>query len=253
MKHPLIISLNQLLGVLFIFARLSGIFMLVPGFNSHTIPPQIKLSLALAIAVALASQMPLIEASLAPLVVTQRLAFELGIGLFLGAMVYIFFALLDVLGNIIGLQGGFSSAVMLNPSAGIQEILPAGFLSLLGTMLFFSLDLHHLLIQGLFKSFEIFAWNKPLIVGDIGQTLLRRLAESFSLAIQLATPFIIANIVIMIGLGFLNRIMPQLQVIFLAMPLQVLLALSLLALLLSALMGIYNGAFQSFLSTIAGG
>jgi flagellar biosynthetic protein FliR len=54
-----------------------------------------------------------------------------------------------------------------------------------------------------------------------------------------------------LGLGLLSRLMPQMQVFFVGMPLSILAGLMMLFLLLSAMMGTYMGSVESVLRDLA--
>ena len=59
---------------------------------------------------------------------------------------------------------------------------------------------------------------------------------AFNLGIRIALPFFVLGLILYLGFGLLGRLMPQLQVFFLALPLQILLSLLMLSLTLSSIM-----------------
>ena len=73
-------------------------------------------------------------------------------------------------------------------------------------------------------------------VGDFSEMISRTMAQTFKLAFQLATPFLVFGLMFYVGMGLLARLMPQMQIFFIALPLQILLTSVLLALSLSAMM-----------------
>jgi flagellar biosynthetic protein FliR len=83
-------------------------------------------------------------------------------------------------------------------------------------------------------------------VGDITEVALQTMADGFRMALRLAAPFLIFGLVFYLGVGILTRLIPQVQVFFLAMPANIMLGLILLMLLLSTMMvwflGYINGA-----------
>ena len=85
-------------------------------------------------------------------------------------------------------------------------------------------------------------------VGDFSQMIARGAADSFILAMKLASPFIVIGTVFYALLGLLARLMPQLQVFFLAMPLQILLGLLVLLLTIQAIMMTFLADFSDGLA-----
>ncbi len=118
-------------------------------------------------------------------------------------------------------------------------------------MIFVS-DLHHLMLMSIADSYTVFRPGAPLPLGDFSQSVIRVLSDSFVLGIQFAAPFIVVGTIFYAGLGLLGRLMPQVQVFFIAMPLQIMLAFFIMALTLSAGMLWFLSRFQESLLRLTG-
>jgi flagellar biosynthetic protein FliR len=66
----------------------------------------------------------------------------------------------------------------------------------------------------------------------------------------MSAPFIVFGLVFNLGMGILSRLMPQLQVFFIAMPANIGVGLILLALLLTMMMGWYLNHFEAELANL---
>ena len=77
-------------------------------------------------------------------------------------------------------------------------------------------------------------------------------AQSFVIAMQLAAPFMVVGMLFYLGLGLLTRLMPQVQMFFIVMPIQIMLGFSVLALTLSAGMMWFLGNFENIYGGIVG-
>ena len=75
--------------------------------------------------------------------------------------------------------------------------------------------------------------------------ITRVVADSFLLSFQIASPFILVAQIFVLGLGMLSRIMPQMQVFFVAMPLQIGIGLTVLAAVLPAVLHWFVSAFEN--------
>ena len=111
----------------------------------------------------------------------------------------------------------------------------ATFLSVVAVALIFAFDLHHLLIRAIADSYTLFRPGGGLPTGDFAALAVKVVAESFLVAIQLAAPFLVFGLVFYVGLGILSRLMPQVQIFFVAMPANILLGFVILMLLMGSI------------------
>ena len=89
------------------------------------------------------------------------------------------------------------------------------------------------------------------IVGDIAKHITMVIAGSFKIGIQLSAPFLVFGLLFNLGLGVLSRLMPQMQVFFIGLPLSILLGLSLLLVVIGAMMGTFTGYVEGVLQDMA--
>jgi flagellar biosynthetic protein FliR len=114
---------------------------------------------------------------------------------------------------------------------------------MLGVTLLFATDSHHLVIAALNDSYAIFAPGETVSSGDIASLATRAFSAAFLLGLQLSGPFLVFGLVFNIGLGVLARLMPQMQVYFVGMPLSIFVGFLVLAMVLTAMMGTYLDYF----------
>jgi flagellar biosynthetic protein FliR len=69
----------------------------------------------------------------------------------------------------------------------------------------------------------------------------------------MATPFVVYGIVFAVALGLLARLMPTLQVFFIAMPAQIMAGLALMAVSLTSMMLWFLNSYEERLSVFLGG
>ncbi|MBX9708783.1 MAG: flagellar type III secretion system protein FliR [Caulobacteraceae bacterium] len=220
-----------------IFARIGAIFLSLPGIGESYVPPRIRLSLALVVALAL---WPVVGSSLPPL--PESLGASVGwvireviVGLAIGAILRVFVSALAVAGEIVSLQTTLSFAQTTNPLQASPGTTIAAFLMLMGTVLVFATNTHHLFIAGLVGSYELIAPARPLVTGDFTELAVRTVGDAFLLGVQLSAPVIVFALVFNIASGLVGRVMPAFQIFFVAAPLSVILGLSVFALSLGVL------------------
>ena len=116
----------------------------------------------------------------------------------------------------------------------------------------FVADLHHLMLMAIADSYTLFKPGGPIPFGSFSEVVTRILADSFKLGIQLAAPFLVVGTVFYAGLGLLGRLMPQVQVFFIAIPLQIMLAFIVMSFTLSAGMFWFLSRFEDNLLRFTG-
>ncbi|MFX8075137.1 flagellar biosynthetic protein FliR, partial [Acinetobacter baumannii] len=79
--------------------------------------------------------------------------------------------------------------------------------------------------------------------GDVAALATKAFATAFKIGIQLSAPFIVFGLVFNLGLGVLARLMPQMQVFFVGVPLSILGGFLILALVIATMMGAYLDYF----------
>ena len=215
-----------------VFCRVGSAVMVLPGFGEALVSPQVRLLLALAISLVMA---PVVGPTLAGagggielLVLT-----EIGVGLFVGAAARLMMSSLQVAGNVIAFQTSLAGAMAFDPTSNAQTPVTGTFLSTLGLVLIFVTDLHHLMLAGLVESYRLFVPGNLPPIGDFAESATRIIADAFRIGLQLSAPFLLVGITVTVGMGLLSRLMPQVQVFFLAVPAQIMIGLLVLALTLT--------------------
>jgi flagellar biosynthesis protein FliR len=220
--------------------------MVLPALGEQNIPVRIKLAGAVLLTLII---LPLHQhdfhidmQSLASLLVLMLQ--EILIGVVLGATAQITMSALQVAGSIIAQQMGLGFVTSVDPTQGEQGLLVGNFLTLLGVTMLFATDSHHLLIAALNDSYKIFAPGEAVATGDIASLATHAFAAAFKLGLQLAAPFLVFGLVFNVGLGVLARLMPQMQVYFVGVPLSILAGFLIFALVLTAMMGTFLSYFD---------
>ncbi len=233
-----------------LFARLSAMLMLLPGIGEAAVPARIRLGFALLLAAILAPtladrmpEMPNSGWAGAGYLISESL-----IGVALGGAARILTSALATAGQIMGMETGLSFAQMTDPTQGQAGQIFAVFLGMMGVTLIFATGLHHMFIAGIAGSYELIAPGAPPPVDDITALAVDTVALSFRVGFQIAMPIVAAGLVFRVGLGVLARLIPQIQVFFVVLPLQLLGGFVVIALGLSAGMLVWLDSLQQYAS-----
>ncbi|MGA8900423.1 flagellar biosynthetic protein FliR [Bradyrhizobium sp.] len=241
------ISLLPVLAAAFmlVFARIGAMVMLLPGLGETNIPVRIKLAIALLLTLII---LPLHRAdyhidlnSMAALLV--MMVYEILIGIVLGATARVTLAALQVAGAVIAQQLGLGFVTSIDPTQGQQGVLIGNFLTLLGITMLFATDSHYLVIAALNDSYSIFMPGEVMPAGDVAALATRAFSAAFKIGMQLSAPFLVFGLVFNVGLGVLARLMPQMQVYFVGVPLSILSGFLIFGVVLAAMMGSFLDYF----------
>jgi flagellar biosynthesis protein FliR len=238
---------------LLVFARIGTMLMLLPGLGERMFSARLRLTTGLVLAAVMlplhrdAYQVDLRQ--IGPVLV--MLGEELLIGAVLGMTARLTLTALEVTGSVIAQQLGLGFVTSVDPTQGQQGLLVGNFLTLLGIALLFATNLHHLVIAALDDSYTLFHPGEVPMTGDMAALITRTVAGAFRIGVQLSAPFLVFGLLFNLGLGLLSRLMPQMQVFFVGMPLSIMAGLLILVLVLAAMMGTYLDGFESVLRELA--
>lgn len=240
----------QVTAFLILFARVGAVLMMLPVFSDQSVPAQVRLLLSLAMTVALwgllgPQTMPAARSGALPAVLLA----ELMTGMAMGAIIKIFFSAVSIAGSMISLQMGLSSAVLFDPSQGSQVPLMSKFVTIAAAVVCMSLQVHHLWIEAIVRSYALFPVGGLPPAADFAQIAVETVNRSMSLGIALAAPLLIYGIVFNVALGLAARLSPAIQVFFIAQPLNVLAGLTLASVVVGLVLTRFAGAMAAWLNS----
>ncbi|MBF0461784.1 MAG: flagellar biosynthetic protein FliR [Magnetococcales bacterium] len=229
-------TIGEVERMLLILTRISGLFLAAPFFSRTVGPASIKVVLIVALTIVL---YPLVapwshegEGNLTSMFYAAIA--ELAIGATIGILVHWVLFAAQVAGSLMGFQMGLSMAMVMDPTSGLQEGVLSNLLYLVALMLFLSMDGHHLLLDGLARSFHSLPLGKGLPPANtVLAAALVALTGMFKLALLITAPIIVFTSILYLGMGLINKASPQIQVFFLSMPVAQMVGLLVLGLYLA--------------------
>lgn len=236
---------REVIFFMLVLSRVAGIFAALPVFGGRRLPLRIKVVTVLMITLVcfptLSVALPRIPTdvfSLALLVFS-----EVMIGLTLALITQIIFAAVEFSGQIIGMQMGLTISSILDPSQGTQTQIMSVIQTLFATLLFLSLNVHHLFIRAIMDSFRVIPLGGWHLSGELVNFLVMRTADIFIIGIRLAAPVMVALLLTTIALGIMARAFPQMNVFMISLPLNVGLGLVILGMTLTIFFHVLEVSF----------
>jgi|SRR3990172_7103841 len=223
LKEILGLSETQFIGFFLTFIRIAALVTVAPILGSQSIPVKIKIFLSLLLAVIM---LPIIkvqgEVTSVKLIGLLPLTLkEIILGLFLGFNAKFIFESFQFAGHLISTQMGLGMANLIDPDSG-QPVTPIGNIySMIAIVLFLLLNGHHLIISALYKSFELIPVGELKLIHPAAQgKMLRLFNDLFVIGIKLAAPAMVTLFLIEVCMGIMARIVPQMNIFFIGLPLR---------------------------------
>ena len=243
---------GQVFAFVLIFARVGTTFMLLPGIGEPFVQARARLLLASAVTLLL---VPLLGPSLPKMPeqvgeLARLLTLEIVVGIFFGTILRMLLSALETAGLFISIQIGLSNATLFNPAFATQGTLPAALLSTVAVLLLFMTGLEEMLINGMVGTYDVFKPGVPIIFEDLAGVMAQMMSKVFALAAQMSLPFFIVGLLTYVPLGMMNRLMPQLQVLAVAMPMQIGIGLSIFGLTITTIMMFWLDQFSQILQSL---
>ena len=231
-----------------IFARIMGFFRTSPVFNRKEMNSIVKLSLALLLTmIFICAKHP--ETPPATNCFVLSLVLNYAAGAMLGYVAQLILLAIDAGGDMINMQMGLSSAMVLEPTTSAQTSILAKLISLLSLVIFIEIGGVYWLINAFTRSFDIF----PLYANSIPldklvnmDYLIKMSSNVLYMGLQIASPVLLATLGQDIILGVISKTAPQVNVFQLSFLFKPVFGAAIMVWILPMLVNIITDYFQSF-------
>lgn len=226
------------------FVRILAFFSAAPLWGHSSVPRQAKLGLAFLITLVIAPvlppmpDVPIMSWAGFGLIVEQML-----IGIAMGLVMHVVFAVVQAAGEFIGLQMGLAFATFFDAGSGTNTMILSRVLYMIALLLFLALGGHLMMLEALVSSFQ----GLPVGIGafnpDAFELLVRYGGTIFVAGMSLALPLVASLLIINLAMGILNRSAPQLTVFNIGFPMTLTIGLALLMVLMTDMSGFLQRLF----------
>lgn len=230
----MIVSVAQAQLFFLVVTRVLAMLIHVPVLGGQSIPAQVRLAFGLVLSAVLIPWQPLPSGAeaMGPFGFAVAIGKEVLLGTLTGFAAELTFAVIVIAGEAMGLESGFASGRVFNPSMGESGSAFNQLFVMVAMMFFLMIDGHHIFLIAMQKTFEVIPVNGALPLNSL-EVLIRMTAQLIAAGIQLALPVMAALIFTDVALGLLARVAPQVQIFFLGLPLKVGVSMAALGLLVT--------------------
>lgn len=233
---------------IFIFTRFLGFFRMAPVFNRKEIPGMVKLSLALILSIVLTCvvkpDVTIIKESFVLSIVLNMV-----VGAMLGYVAQLILLAIDAGGDMVNMQMGLSSAMVLDPTTSSQVSIVGKCFSFLGLLIFIQLGGIYWILHAFMRSFEIFPLDATVIplAKLVNLDYMVELSSNvLFMGLQIASPILLATLGQDIILGVISKTAPQVNVFQLSFLFKPVLGAAIMVWILPMLVNIISDYFLSF-------
>lgn len=238
---------RELLVMGLVFCRVGAALMVLPAFGEPYVLSRARLGIALAIAVLVGLPMSsrLTLATPGSVDIAFLVCSEVVCGLLIGAIIRLVMLAIHFAGSLIAMQSGLAAAAFFDPQEATQGTLTGNFLATLVLVIIVVADAHLLILHALTASFAVIEISRHLDIAALVEVLVGLGGRAIETGLRMAAPIVLLSLLFYLLLGVLNRLMPSFQVLFVAMPLQIALALGIVMLSLGAVIELAAGLLTS--------
>lgn len=238
-----------ILAAFLIFVRVSSLIMTAPYFNSAAFPRRVKLFFAIITTFILFFVIPK-ESVAGPLrlevpYMLTAIILEVLVGVAMGLVGQLVFAGIQMAGRLISLKITLSFAQVVSAMNQQKSDLVGNIFTMLAVLIFLEMEGDKIYINGLVKSFELIPIHQAQIQ-QAGPFMLEVAKYLFVVAVQIAAPFLIVLFLLDLTLAIFARVMPQANIMFIALPIKLLLGFTLLSWILPYMPDAYEMIFERF-------
>ena len=229
-----------------ILMRMSGFILLNPILGRRNIPMQVKAGFIFVLTLTVYSFSAGVAFDIANhLEYGFLLLKEFAAGYVIGYVTELFFFVITFAGYVMDFQMGLSMSTVYDPQSNTQVPITGSLLQAFYVLLFFAVDGHLALMKILLQSAEIVPYGGIVITQNLALRVIDLFSECVIMGIKFAFPILAAEFLIEIGVGILNKIVPQINIFVINIQLKVIVGLGLLVFLISPI-----GEYLSNLVTV---
>ncbi len=209
-------------GFLLVLARLSGLIVTMPIFSYRLISGRIKVMVILSTAVLI---YPLVQAPTVAMESIAQMIFQVGgellTGMLIGMGARVIFEALNMAGSFVGRQMGLAIANVMDPTSRQQLPVISQFWFLLMIVFFLSVNGHYLLIDTIFKNFQLIPLGSAIFSPEAGEVVVRSGSTAFQISLSLAAPAMVFLLLVDTAIALVARVMPQMNIFIITLPLKI--------------------------------
>jgi flagellar biosynthetic protein FliR len=157
------------------------------------------------------------------------------------------------MGQLVGFQTGFAIANIMDPHSGSQVSILSNMAYMATLVLFLGFNGHHILLGALKESFEIIRVGSLGMDEGVFRKLINFYGDMFAIAVKIGAPAIAALLFVKMAFGLITKLIPQMNIMIVAFPVQIVVGLVFFGITLNVLLAFterYVGGMHALLLNV---
>ncbi|WP_226674204.1 flagellar biosynthetic protein FliR [Rossellomorea aquimaris] len=237
---------------LLVFVRVSAFFVTMPLFSYRNIPAQHRIAFSVVLSwvmyYTIDSKAFEINGQYFFLIMKEAM-----VGLLIGFVAYMIVSAIQIAGGFIDFQMGFAIANVIDPQTGAQSPLTGQYLYTFALLLLLALNGHHLLLDGIFYSYQLIPIDRPWIPfgnENLADYVISAFNSMFVIAFQMSVPVVATLFLVDVALGIVARTVPQLNVFVVGFPIKIAVAFIVLFIVMGVTFAVVQQLFEMMFVTM---
>lgn len=236
-----------------IMMRMSGMILFNPILGRRNIPMTAKSGLIIVLTLTIYSAS---AESAFEVAGTLELGFllmkEFIVGYVIGYAMELFFFAITFGGYVIDFQLGLTMATVYDPQSNSQVAVTGGVLQTWFMLVFFATDAHLALMKILITSADIVPYGGVVITQGLAFRMIEIFLQCVDLGVRLSLPILAAEFLVQVGIGIMNKVVPQISIFVINIQLKIIVGLGLLVILFSPIGEHLNRIMTEMMKTVQG-
>ena len=248
------ISDARFFAFVLVVLRTASLFAFAPVYSSPFVPAQVKAAAVLGLSLGMSALGVVPEVAVPATVagVAGLAAQEVVLGLLIGFVSRLVFAAVQFGGQLVGFQMGLGIVSVMDPQFETQISVVSQLEFMIALLLFLAVGGDRLLVEAFGRNLAALPPGHLEISGPVVRVLVALSGEVFRLGLMLAAPVAGALFAAQVILGVFARSVPQMNMLILGFPLQILIGFTVLALSLPYWSRAFLRALAETIQALAG-
>lgn len=249
-----LLSPTNLVLFVIVLTRLGGMITSAPLISKYPIPMQIK---AWFMAMVAFIMFPIVLAKTGFQIPTNIpelsliLIKEFTIGYIVGFIANVLFIGVEIAADLVSMQMGLTAAQAMNPMTGDTSPILSQAYTILASMIFIGLNGYHWIFSAIYKTFQIMPPGYNIAIsGTITHNVIFLTSQIFTIGLGIALPIFSVLLITDVLLGFTAKMMPQMNIFMVALPVKIYLGLVLFIMLIPPMCSQLQILFEKYLTSI---
>lgn len=250
----LLLSPNSIIIFIIVFTRLSGMIASAPLFSTYPIPTQAKIWLCATVAFIMYPVVIKTSALSIPnnmIELTLFLVKEFFVGFLIGFIARFIFSAVQIAGQTLGIQMGITMGQVLDPTSNEQTPIIGQVYVYVATIVFLALNAHHWLFISIYKSFAAIPPGLEFIFTPaLVKQVIMLFSHMFVISFQIILPIFCVLFISEVLMGFVAKMMPQMNIFMVALPFKIGLGLILIIMFIAPTISYLAYAIEKYMAGI---